>query len=212
MTDIIRRTRRISSVSVPLTEYQKVEYLESTGLQYFDTRVECKEEISIILDIKINELLNGDRVFGAVQQISGDYYRYYWAIEANGWNFGHGADKKINTSYDTNRHIVEYNTTTSERRGVWIDNTQVLRNFTEYINLTFTMYLFASQDSDGNKPARPCRCRIYSVAIYQNNNLIREFIPCYRKNDFVAGMYERVEGVFYSNAGTGEFIVGPDVN
>jgi hypothetical protein len=36
-------------------------------------------------------------------------------------------------------------------------------------------------------------------------------IPCYRKADNVAGMYDLFSGEFYTNAGTGEFIIGPDV-
>jgi hypothetical protein len=37
-------------------------------------------------------------------------------------------------------------------------------------------------------------------------------IPCYRKSDKVAGMYDRINDVFYTNAGTDLFIVGPDIN
>lgn len=44
-----------------------------------------------------------------------------------------------------------------------------------------------------------------------NKNAIAHFYPCYRKADNVAGMYDIVNGVFHTNAGTGEFIVGPDV-
>lgn len=54
--------------------------------------------------------------------------------------------------------------------------------------------------------------RIYECYITQYVDVLYEFIPCYRKVDLVAGMYDRVNGVFYTNAGTGSFIVGPDVN
>lgn len=54
--------------------------------------------------------------------------------------------------------------------------------------------------------------KLFRLLVNKNNNPIRELIPCYRKIDLVAGMYDRVNGVFYTNAGTGEFIVGPDVN
>ena len=41
--------------------------------------------------------------------------------------------------------------------------------------------------------------------------LIYDFIPCYRKSDNVAGMYDLVSEQFFTNVGTGEFIVGPNV-
>lgn len=38
------------------------------------------------------------------------------------------------------------------------------------------------------------------------------FIPCVRKSDQVAGFYEAIGGNFYTNQGTGDFVVGPAVN
>lgn len=38
------------------------------------------------------------------------------------------------------------------------------------------------------------------------------FVPCYRKSDNVAGMYDTVSNTFFTNAAsTGSFTVGPDV-
>lgn len=54
--------------------------------------------------------------------------------------------------------------------------------------------------------------RYYYYKIYQDNILIRNFVPCYRKLDNEIGMYDTVNGVFYTNQGTGTFIKGPDVN
>lgn len=45
-----------------------------------------------------------------------------------------------------------------------------------------------------------------------DQTILGDFIPCYRKSDNKPGMYDIVNNVFYTNAGTGEFIVGPDIN
>ena len=50
------------------------------------------------------------------------------------------------------------------------------------------------------------------LASIATENAIKEFVPCYRKVDNVPGFYERVNNVFYTNAGTGTFVVGPDIN
>ncbi len=39
-----------------------------------------------------------------------------------------------------------------------------------------------------------------------------EMIPCYRKSDGVIGMYDLVSKTFYTNAGSGSFTKGPDIN
>lgn len=46
----------------------------------------------------------------------------------------------------------------------------------------------------------------------QNGKEIAHFIPCYRKSDNVAGMYDIVRQQFFVNSGSGSFTVGPDVN
>lgn len=50
----------------------------------------------------------------------------------------------------------------------------------------------------------------YSFKIWKGDTLLREFVPCYRKSDNVIGMYDIVEGTFYTNCGTGQFLAGPN--
>ena len=47
---------------------------------------------------------------------------------------------------------------------------------------------------------------------YINNKLKINLIPCYNVQDGTIGMYDTVEGKFYTNQGTGDFIAGPDVD
>ena len=54
---------------------------------------------------------------------------------------------------------------------------------------------------------------MYSLKLYNNNNtLLRDFIPCYRKSDGVIGLYDKVEGKFYTNQGSGTFLKGSNIN
>ena len=53
--------------------------------------------------------------------------------------------------------------------------------------------------------------KMYNLKIYQANKLTNEYIPCYRKTDNKAGLYDLVNGKFYTNDGTGEFILGGEV-
>ena len=41
--------------------------------------------------------------------------------------------------------------------------------------------------------------------------LVRNFIPAKRNSDNVLGLYDLVNNVFYTNAGSGTFIAGPEV-
>jgi hypothetical protein len=53
--------------------------------------------------------------------------------------------------------------------------------------------------------------RWYYVKIYEGNTQIRDLVPCYRKADTVIWMYDLINGVFYTNAGSGAFTKGSDV-
>ena len=75
-------------------------------------------------------------------------------------------------------------------------------NFTyTHSTTTFTashsMYLFARWKSSGT--FRPATMECYSFKIWNNNTLIRNFIPCYRISDGVRGLYDNVNDVFYTN-------------
>ena len=54
--------------------------------------------------------------------------------------------------------------------------------------------------------------RIYYFELYDSNdNLIAQYLPCYRKSDSVIGMYETVGGAFFTNKGEGSFTKGGDI-
>lgn len=69
-----------------------------------------------------------------------------------------------------------------------------------------------------------CLAKIKETELYDCNNfLVRNFIPCYSTTTVTdvngktcpmgtKGMYDTIEGKFYTNQGTGEdFIPGPEV-
>lgn len=46
---------------------------------------------------------------------------------------------------------------------------------------------------------------LYRMTIKENDAIVRDFIPCYRKSDSKPGLYDIVNKQFYTNAGSGEF-------
>lgn len=76
------------------------------------------------------------------------------------------------------------------------------------ISSTSSIYLFHSSDENVYYSTN----YLYYASFKDNGVIVREFIPCYRKSDLMPGLYDRVNDVFYTNAGKGTFIVGPDVN
>lgn len=75
-----------------------------------------------------------------------------------------------------------------------------------------TIWLFAKEATNSTNIDVKGGCDIYWCQLYDGENLLHNFIPCYRKSDGEIGMYDTVSKTFYTNAGTGTFLKGEDVN
>ena len=126
-----------------------------------------------------------------------------------GWSEYIGNYNTPSPSPDYNRHLFEIN-----KGVILMDNIELFTyNFTSVpivFQCSYSLYLFTSYGSGNTVPL--LSTKIYKVIIYENEVKVRYLIPCYRKSDNVAGMYDGVNDIFYTNTSTGSFIVGPDVN
>lgn len=69
--------------------------------------------------------------------------------------------------------------------------------------------MLCCNNNNGNRTS-PFSGKIKEVKITNGTNVIRNFIPCYRKSDNEVGLYDLVNDVFYTNQGTGSFTYGVD--
>ena len=70
-----------------------------------------------------------------------------------------------------------------------------------------TLFLFATHNT--NDEYASSSMRVYACKIWQNDVLVRDFIPV-RKGQ-VGYMFDKVSGELFGNLGTGDFILGNDV-
>lgn len=52
---------------------------------------------------------------------------------------------------------------------------------------------------------------LYGARLSDGHEVVREYIPCYRKSDGMIGLYEKFTGQFLTNVGGGAFAKGADV-
>lgn len=195
------------------SEYTEVEYLESTGTQYIDTSFKSTIYTSIetVFSTKAptsDANLFGSRVSGGIQ----DYTIWINTSSNKGiachFPFKSGSSRDTKWVYTGN--IIDIPTKlliTPENIKV---NDELVYTFTdtrtEYTP-NLNAYIFARNDN-GNS-ASLGRFKVYYFKIWDEGQLVRDLVPCYRKSDNVAGLYDLVNNTFYTNQGTGNFIVGP---
>lgn len=174
------------------TEYQEVEYLESTGTQYIDTGVlPNANTTSAVVEFELLKVTEGKE-----QWALGQWYG------SNGWRCGY---QYVNSavSFDKQRGF-SYSATAINKRIVGV-------SAASSITSPYTMILFAQQEQGNIRYVETSFQRIYGCKIWEDGVPIREFVPCYRIADAEPGMYDVVNKVFYTNDGTGTFVLGPVV-
>lgn len=191
-------------------EYQQVEYIESTGTQYIDSGVPLKNGLKIVVDWVYKDADSGNNYTGGHIGSPGNR----WLIGSQRQKYYYFAVGTANTSTEFrlgNRDVIE---------AYWKDKNSYIivndvKSTVKYEQYTlsdasdYTFYIGAV-NRDGNATLKP-KLKVYSWKFYQDDVLIRDLIPCYRKSDNVIGMYDIVNNSFYTNKGTGVFLKGADI-
>lgn len=185
------------------TEYQRVEYIKSSKTQYIDTTFVPTNNSKWVLDAQFNETttqFNGR--FENNENPRGQ--RFDIAIAADGYYYINGGNNTKTIVANTNRHTFVLDM----KNGIAsIDNSNFNLDMQTF-NGQRPVYLFARR---ANNIEYYCNEKIYSCKFYENNVLTMNLIPCYRKSDNVAGMYDIVTKTFFINSGTGTFTVGSNI-
>ena len=186
--------------------YQEVEYIESSGTQYIDTGYKpTSNNLRVVCDFEYTADHSASSVFGS--ESSGKYSIVPWGAP----EFYVGSSTQLlaqttalNTKYALDAHANAGTLTVS------LNGTTNSASYSGSILTTVNMGIFCNIVA--GVASQFCSMKLYAMYIYDNSNLVRDFVPCYRKSDNVAGLYDLVNNVFYTNAGSGVFAVGADSN
>lgn len=177
--------------------YTRLRYIESTGTQYIDTGFVPNQNTGIEIDF--SNLGTGNEVlFGARIIFKNTAYAFYASPDGH-FRDNHGntyAD--MSTPIDDNRHTFKKNKNVIYFDGVLNSTYTGVSDFT----CPNTMALFATNDN--GTIMYHCTARIYSCKIYDNDVLIRDYVPMMNGNG-VCGLYDEVNDVFYASASSKGF-------
>lgn len=203
--------QRTSASPIP-SEYQLVEYLESTGTQYINTLFKFKS-----------------------QNIRYEFEFLYNSFISSRWNLPFGSQTmrnfnlctiyigRRNTGQDVYRAGIEYPllstyTTVNIKYFYWFDfnenkvgiNNSVYNFSSVLSNQELDLFLFAVNEDNAPNYLSVGRLYTYKVKDLESMEYLQNLYPVYRKADNKPGMYDIVGKQFYTNSGTGEFTVGSD--
>lgn len=195
--------------------YKRLEYIKSTGTQYINTGLNYGNSnftnLRLVADSIIGTAPNGWAVSGV-----GALTCFYYGCGNNSRviYYGNGnSDVSTGVTFTEKRSIFDLSHKSKTFKVTEVESSNVLLN----LNITLgtpshsakPIYLFAYHDSSRN--VAYCHGEtLYGCKIYDNDVLVRDFIPCKTTAGNV-GLWDDVNSVFYGNAGTGTFTAGPVV-
>ncbi len=193
-----------------ISNYIPVEYLESTGTQAIDTGVVFSHPNSkVIIKFQPTSYENSCLSGAETEASAGRPWTFIATLkntETCIWHAQNTTQNSFCTAVNTsNTYVLEM----SQTDGVFtktINGVSYSKNNIPYYTLN-SFALFADNYGNGNYTQK-AKARIYYTKIYENNTLVRDFIPVLDTNG-VPCLFDRVEAKFYYNAGTGQFIAGP---
>lgn len=194
--------------------YSAVEYIVSTATQFIDTKVPPTSSTRVIIDATITSGTNGY-----------DYYSLIHAADGNGISFGlcydrttaefvHYYGSSIQRITDGNfASIDERITYCLDKNKFIVNGEERFEHDTEEFDCNANLHLFCQYNDMYASPAVYSYIYLYSCQIYDNDLLIRNFIPAVSDTG-EAGLWETVNGEFYTNGnvnndtGNDSFITG----
>ena len=192
-------------------EYQQVEYIETTGTQYIDSGVPLKNGLKIVVDWIYKDADSGNSYTGGHIDSPGNRWLIGSQRQNNNYFFAVGTGNTTTGFKFGNRDVVEayWANKDSYIKVNGVQSTSSFNHLTLAEEPNYTFYMGAV-NRNGTATLNP-KLTIYNWKFYQDDVLVRDYIPCYRKLDNVIGMYDLVTGTFYTNNGTETFLKGVDV-
>ena len=208
--DTAVRTGAWSPSGAPLPYDAEVEWLEYTGSQYIKTDIIPAVGYTYKMKFRSTAVVNYGYLFGVNWKNDAGVIKFFGIrrlisqakFQSQSFSIG-TVPYEEDIDYDITINGGEAGTLNEFRLA---DGRVFSHNSKINVSPTLPMNLFAVNNNGG--AAYQNKARLYSFSIESNGEAILDLIPVRKGN--IGYMYDRVSGRLFGNAGTGEFVIGPD--
>ena len=196
--------RRRLMKSLKNKEYTELEYIESTGEQYIDTGVFGNENLVIQASYKLSDGNSVCYLFGACSTYNTNVFAMsYNPLNNKLYRYFIGTRTEIYGSVNNNAfsNITDVQNSSFSKDKVVINTEEYNVTSRVPFSTPVTMTIFARNNP--NEVTFFSKIELRSFKMISNEKIIKDFIPVLDSNNKPA-LYDKVEGKFYYNQGTGE--------
>ena len=196
----------------PSKEYQRVDSVTNDGDAYFLTDIIADNSTGAELTASFQT--QQDCVpMGSSTSVSNTRFFVPYLLSASTVYYGFNAGTSLTFSSSKNtKYTASINFRNSRTAMLYDANglakvgQAVTRSVTQQ---TAPITILCYKTPSGRGASR--KCTLYGARISQGEEVIRDYVPCYRKSDGEVGLYDMCTGTFLPNSGTDPLTKGEDV-
>lgn len=189
--------------------YVPIEFIGVNGSQYIITNYVPNSESCIECEFLINNIYDGvdynyQPLYGASAIYNNNAFEFW--PQAYGFSCYDSNNYKSHTGVLLNKknHVLQNRNVLTVNDKV---NTFTYRSF----KCPAKLYIFATNRTQQGVSIfnyQNSTCKLYYLTISEKEKILYKFIPVLKKSTNKAGLYDLINGTFYGNSGTGNFITG----
>lgn len=181
-------------IEIPQDGYVFLDYIESSGTQYIDTGISGGSSMGY--ELVFNPLGSRNPLYSQYFAGSGSKTQKLFLRDGMYIATKDRNQAQVNmASLDSNDHTVRL-----DGNKLYFDGSYVIDGVGSGWGTT-SWYVFTSYE----EPHLLATMRLYSLKMYRDGELVRDFVPCKKMPEGTIGLYDNVSGEFFENAGTGAF-------
>ena len=177
--------------------YSPIEYLNFTGTstQLIDTGYKPNNNTTV--EVKTNVTGTGKWLCGGRESTAKNIYGLYINSGTNLWyQYSVGGSSAATPDLVNTDRIIK-----TDKNILYVDGVVKQTKDVATFQSTVNMYI-GTINTNGSLDGRYFTGKIYYFKIWDNETLVRSYIPCIRKSDNKVGFYEEVNGDFVGNGFT----------
>ena len=192
--------------------YTQVEYIENMSTAYIDTGVKPSLSLAFEFNIAFTKYIQAGQmtehsVMGSRNKSSGNLGIAIWITTSAIWSLSYGNSLASSQSLSTNVfYTFEQDKNSIKRDG----NVLVVFSAQRLEDIPYNITIFNLRNGYNGMDPRIAKIKAKYWVIKDGDTIIRNYIPCINPNN-VVGMYDTVEGKFYSSPNGVAFVAGPVV-
>lgn len=189
--------------------YTRLEYIESSGDQYIDTGVIPNNNTRVLCTISnYPKTKHSQAVFGARTSLSAsDSFTFITSSSSNAYRSDYASEQK---DFSSSINYTDLLTIDKNKNTCTLNSKDTVVNIEADFTCAYSLFLFAA-NTGGTATVRTNGVRLHSCKIYNNDSIVRDFIPCKNSNGII-GLYDKISSKIFENDGTGAFKEGPIVS